>query len=64
MSRRRRRLEIAVDPLPEAYLSEKAACPVCSRDATAIGRRALQIVFRCDHCKVVFKRVHSGPLDF
>jgi len=64
MSRRRRRLEIAVDPLPEAYLQEKTACPVCSRDAGAIGRRAMQIVFRCDHCKVVFKRVHAGPLDF
>lgn len=53
-----------MDPLPAEYQTEKAACPVCSRDASAIGRRAQQIVFRCDHCKVVFKRVHSGPLDF
>ena len=63
MSRRRRRLEIAVEPLPPAYSDEKAACPVCSRDAPAIGRRAMQIVFRCDHCNVVFKRVHGSPLD-
>ena len=36
-------------------------CPVCGRDSAAIGRRHLQIVFRCDGCKVVFKRNRSWP---
>ena len=64
MARRRRKLDIPVEPLPAAYRQETAACPVCSRDAEAIGRRAMQIVFRCDHCNVVFKRIHAGPLDY
>ena len=64
MSKRRRKLEIAVEPLPRMFAQEVAACPVCSRDAPAIGRRALQIVFQCDHCKVVFKRVHASPLGY
>jgi hypothetical protein len=64
MSKRRRKLEIAVEPLPRAFQSETAACPVCSRDAVAIGRRALQFVFQCESCKVVFKRVRASPLDY
>ncbi|HMJ40161.1 MAG TPA: hypothetical protein VES90_11410 [Candidatus Eisenbacteria bacterium] len=40
---------------------ETASCPVCGRDSAAIGRRHLQIVFRCDGCKVVFKRNRSWP---
>ena len=31
------------------------------RDAAAIGRRHLQIVFRCEGCKGVFKRNRSWP---
>jgi len=49
-------------PLPDAFLSEMAACPVCGQDAQAIGRRAMQIVFRCERCRIVFKRAHSSPL--
>ncbi|HLQ62240.1 MAG TPA: hypothetical protein VK131_10275 [Candidatus Acidoferrales bacterium] len=64
MSRRRRRLEISVMPLPAAVAEETEACPVCGRDAQAIGRRAMQIVFRCDSCKVVFKRNRSSPFDW
>ncbi len=64
MSKRRRKLEIAVLPLPQAFASETASCPVCGREAVAIGRRALQLVFRCENCKVVFKRVHTSPLDY
>src|SRR5947209_651 len=40
---------------------ETASCPVCGRDAQAIGRRHVQIVFRCDGCKVVFKRNRHWP---
>jgi predicted nucleic acid-binding Zn ribbon protein len=54
-------LEIKVDPLPSPFQDEMAACPVCGRDAAAIGRRHLQIVFRCEGCKVVFKRNRSWP---
>ena len=61
MSKKRRRLEIKVDPLPAPYMDETASCPVCGRDAAAIGRRQLQIVFRCVACKVVFKRNRSWP---
>jgi tRNA(Ile2) C34 agmatinyltransferase TiaS len=64
VSKKRRRLEIKVLPLPGAYVEATAACPVCGRDASAIGRLALQIVFRCEHCKVVFKRNHSSPFDY
>lgn len=64
MSKKRRRLEIKVEPIPELLLRETAACPVCGRDAAAIGHRALQFVFRCERCKVVFKRVNSSPLDY
>ena len=61
MSKKRRRLEIKVDPLPAPFMDETASCPVCGRDAAAIGRRHLQIVFRCDACNVVFKRNRSWP---
>ena len=64
MSKKRRRLEIKVLPLPEPLLAERASCPVCGRDAAAIGRRAMQYVFRCEACRVVFKRVHTSPLDY
>ena len=64
MSKKRRRLEIKVDPLPRPFMDETASCPVCGRDAAAIGRRQLQIVFRCDGCKVVFKRSHASPFDW
>jgi len=50
-----------VDPLPRPFQDETASCPVCGRDAAAIGRRQLQIVFRCEPCKVVFKRNRSWP---
>jgi hypothetical protein len=43
------------------YMEETASCPVCGRDAQAIGRRHVQIVFRCDGCKVVFKRNRHWP---
>ncbi|HLH70918.1 MAG TPA: hypothetical protein VKY90_18340 [Candidatus Dormibacteraeota bacterium] len=45
-------------------MSEIAACPVCGKDAEAFGRRALQIVFRCKACKVLFKRTHDLSFDF
>src|ERR1700675_1165682 len=61
MSKKRRRLEIKVHPLPAQFQDETASCPVCGRDSAAIGRRHLQIVFRCDGCKVVFKRNRSWP---
>src|SRR5450631_176399 len=61
MSKKRRRLEIKVEPLPAPFQDETASCPVCGRDAAAIGRRHLQIVFRCEGCKVVFKRNRSWP---
>ena len=56
---------LAVDePLPEPFMETTAGCPVCARDAQAIGRLALQVVFRCEHCRVVFKRNHSSPFDY
>jgi tRNA(Ile2) C34 agmatinyltransferase TiaS len=64
VSKKRRKAEIKVLPLPDAYLSATAACPVCGHDAQAFGRRAMQIVFRCERCRVVFKRAHSSPLGF
>jgi tRNA(Ile2) C34 agmatinyltransferase TiaS len=64
LSKKRRRLEIAVEPLPERYLEQTAPCPVCGKDSAAIGRRALQVVFRCDRCKVVYKRSHTTPSYF
>lgn len=64
MAKKRRRLEIKVMPLPSAYMEEVASCPVCGKDSTAIGRLAMQIVFRCDRCKVVFKRNHASPFDY
>lgn len=64
MAKKRRRLEIKVMPLPTAYMEEVASCPVCGKDSTAIGRLAMQIVFRCDRCKVVFKRNHASPFDY
>jgi hypothetical protein len=50
--------------LPNAFQSETAACPVCGKDALAFGRRAMQIVFRCPGCKVLFKRAHNLSFDF
>lgn len=50
-----------MDPIPALYMEETASCPVCGRDAQAIGRRHVQIVFRCDGCKVVFKRNRHWP---
>ena len=64
MSKKRRRLEIKVMPLPTAFMEETASCPVCGRDASAIGRLAMQIVFRCEKCKVVFKRNNASPFDW
>jgi ribosomal protein L37AE/L43A len=64
MSKKRRRLEIKVMPLPTAFMEETASCPVCGRDAIAIGRLAMQIVFRCDKCRVVFKRNHASPFNW
>lgn len=64
MAKKRRRLEIKVMPLPSAYTEEVAACPVCGKDSVAIGRLAMQIVFRCERCKVVFKRNHASPFDY
>ncbi len=63
MPRRRHPLAIKVMPLPAVVADETEACPVCGRDAQAIGRRALQIVFRCEGCRVVFKRNRSSPFD-
>jgi ribosomal protein L37AE/L43A len=64
LAKRRRRLEIKVQPLPEMFMQRQAAaCPVCGREASAIGRLAMQVAFRCDRCKVVFKRVNVSPLD-
>jgi len=51
-------------PLPNAFMTETAACPVCGKDAQAFGRRAMQIVFRCQACKVLFKRAHNLSFDF
>jgi len=51
-------------PLPDPFMEATASCPVCGKDASAIGRLAMQIVFRCEQCKVVFKRVHGSPLDY
>jgi rubredoxin len=64
MSKKRRKLEIKVDPLPQPYLLQRAPCPVCGKDGEAFGRRALQVVFRCERCKVVFKRAHGSPFDY
>jgi ribosomal protein L37AE/L43A len=64
MSKKRRKLEIKVLPLPDPFMEATASCPVCGKDASAIGRLAMQIVFRCEQCKVVFKRVHGSPLDY
>jgi ribosomal protein L37AE/L43A len=64
MSKKRRRLEIKVMPLPTAFMDETASCPVCGRDASAIGRLAMQIVFRCEKCKVVFKRNRASPFEW
>jgi tRNA(Ile2) C34 agmatinyltransferase TiaS len=64
MSKRRRKAEIKVMTLPNAFQSETAACPVCGKDAQAFGRRAMQIVFRCPGCKVLFKRAHNLSFDF
>ncbi len=64
MSKKRRKLEIKVLPLPGQFMEETASCPVCGKDACAIGRLAMQIVFRCERCKVVFKRVHGSALDY
>ncbi len=64
MAKKRRRLEIKVMPLPTGYREEVAACPVCGRDASAIGRLAMQIVFRCQRCQIVFKRNHASPFDY
>jgi tRNA(Ile2) C34 agmatinyltransferase TiaS len=50
--------------LPNAFRRETAACPVCGKDAHALGRRAMQIVFRCQGCKVTFKRAHNLSFDF
>ena len=33
-------------------------------NAQAFGRRAMQIVFRCQACKVLFKRAHNLSFDF
>lgn len=64
LSKKRRQLEIKVMPLPGQFSDTIAACPVCGKDAQAIGRLAMQIVFRCDRCKVVFKRNHASPFDY
>jgi hypothetical protein len=64
MSKRRRKADIRVLPLPKPFLTETAACPVCGKDGQAFGRRALQIVFRCQACKVLFKRAHNLSFDF
>ncbi len=64
MSKRRRKADIRVLPLPTASVTETAACPVWGKDAQAFGRRALQIVFRCQGCKVLFKRAHNLSFDF
>lgn len=64
MTKKRRRVEIKVLPLPERYTAEQATCPMCGRVAGAIGRLAMQIVFRCSSCRVVFKRNHGPPLGY
>jgi tRNA(Ile2) C34 agmatinyltransferase TiaS len=64
VTKKRRKIEIKVQPLPRYFAEETAACPVCGSDAQAIGRLALQIVFRCERCKVIFKRVRASPLDY
>ena len=64
MSKRRRKADIRVLPLPNTFMTETAACPVCGKDAQAFGRRAMQIVFKCDGCKVLFKRAHNVSFDF
>ena len=64
MSKRRRKAEIRVLPLPNTFMTETAACPVCGKDGHAFGRRAMQIVFRCQACKTLFKRAHNLSFDF
>jgi tRNA(Ile2) C34 agmatinyltransferase TiaS len=64
VTKKRRRLEIRVEPLPQRFLEQTAPCPVCGKDAAAIGRRALQVVFRCERCKVVYKRSHASPTAY
>src|SRR5205823_6332089 len=61
MSKKRSRLEIKVDAIPAMYMEETASCPVCGRDAQAIGRTHVQLVCRCAGCKVVFKRNRDWP---
>lgn len=63
MAKRRRKLEIKMQAIPEAFMRQVSSCPVCNKDARAIGRQAMQLVFQCEHCRVVFKRVHASPLD-
>lgn len=64
LTKKRRRVEIKVLPLPAPYTTEQAICPMCGRMAGAMGRLAMQIVFRCTSCRVVFKRSHATPLGY
>lgn len=63
MSKKRRKVDLKLQPLPGELLGETAACPLCGESSAAIGRLALRYVFRCERCTVVFKRVLATRLD-
>jgi tRNA(Ile2) C34 agmatinyltransferase TiaS len=57
MARKYIPVKLDLKPVPDAHLSEAAACPQCgSRVTQVLGRMGLRLVFRCDKCLVRFFR--------
>ena len=50
-------VELPLKNVPAELSDERAVCPNCSdRDAGAIGRLGLRLVFKCERCRVRFHR--------
>lgn len=60
MAKRRKKVDIHLKAIPKEYEGYTARCPVCERKSPAVGRLSLHIVFRCEKCQVLFKRLESS----
>ena len=50
-------VELPLKEVPVQFADEHAVCPNCeNRQASAIGRLGLRLVFRCERCRVRFHR--------
>jgi DNA-directed RNA polymerase subunit RPC12/RpoP len=66
MTRRKDRpVNLPIRPIPRSLRTRTATCPQCGdREAPAIGHWTQRLVYRCPHCRAMFKRTADLPFTY